>query len=252
MDSILKKNISQKVNLLKENMMKKLIFLLMILGFITPKLKAEWIPVSKNKTAATKTSPRVKILSDNENCTVIDIDIFGFDLNEFYSKGKTYHSVDLLTEMFSAKSGYPELPYISKILAIPDNASVSVEVLKTGDIQIFKDIHLKPAQESWFEGMPESDYEENASVYQSDDIYPNNFVNRETPSVFRDFRISRLSIFPIRYIPSKNELQVVSSVTIRINYVKVKQLILRPQPKKQLLRLSENCTEVLFSITGKF
>ena len=44
------------------------------------------------------------------------------------------------------------------------------------------------------------------------------YAQVESPSIFRDFRIARVSVFPVRYIPGKKELQVVSSITIRINY----------------------------------
>ena len=49
-------------------------------------------------------------------------------------------------------------------------------------------------------------------------MYPNVYAEVESPSVFRDFRIARVSVFPVRYVPGKKELQVVSSITIRINY----------------------------------
>ena len=44
------------------------------------------------------------------------------------------------------------------------------------------------------------------------------FAQLEQPSVFRDFRITRVSVFPLQYIAAKKELQVVSSITVRINY----------------------------------
>ena len=48
--------------------------------------------------------------------------------------------------------------------------------------------------------------------------YPGEFAELDQPSVFRDFRITRVSVFPIQYNPGKKELQVVSSITVRINY----------------------------------
>ncbi len=198
-------------------MLRKIIFLV-ISGFITFNVNAEWIPVTKNNTIKSKTLPKIQILSDNENSTIVDIEIYGFDLNEINANGKTYHSIDLLTEMHSTQEGYPELPYISKILAIPDNASISYEILKIDEVQTFKDIHLKPAQKSQFEGMPEFEIKEDFNVYHSLNVFPENQVKLEKPDIFRDFRITRLSVFPVRYIPVKNELQVVSKMTVKINY----------------------------------
>ena len=197
-------------------MIKKLLIILIISAFIPFKMNAEWVSLDNNK--ASKAPPKVTILSDDNNSTVIKIELSGFNVKEFNTEGKTYQSVDLMTEIFSIESGYPELPYIAKVLAIPDQAGISVEVLETGKIQTFNNILIQPARLSWFEGQPESSYKENAEAYKSTDVYPKEYAKVESPSVFRDFRIARVSIFPVRYVPAKNELQVVSSITIRINY----------------------------------
>jgi hypothetical protein len=179
-------------------------------------IKAEW--VSLNKTNSVNTPPTVTLISDDNNSTVIKIEISGFDRNSFTSGEKNYHTIDLLSESFTNNPGFPELPYIAKVLAIPDFAGISVEVLETGEMQTFKNINLPPARESWFEGSPETPYSENIDAYNSMSAYPLDMVRLETPSIFRDFRITRLSVFPVRYIAANKELQVVSSITVRINY----------------------------------
>src|SRR4030042_465414 len=126
--------------------------------------------------------------------------------------------VIVLMQSITTEAGFPEIPHIAKILAIPNQGSVSVEVLETSPVQIFKGINVLPARESWEEGKPETAYLENVEAYNSDDIYPGNFARVEDPAVFRDFRIARVSIFPVRYSPAKKEIQAVTSITIRINY----------------------------------
>ncbi|MBI9037159.1 MAG: hypothetical protein JEY97_03430, partial [Bacteroidales bacterium] len=197
-------------------MFNKFLIILIVSAVIPFKMNAEWVSLDKSKVS--KTQPKVTILSDDNSSTVIKVELSGFNVKELYTEGKTYQSVDLFTEVFSTKPGDPELPCISKILAIPDKADISIEVLETGEIETFGNIHLQPARLSWFEGQPESSYIENFEIYNSSNVYPKDFVSVETPSVFRDFRIARVSVFPIRYLPLKKELQVASSITIRINY----------------------------------
>jgi len=193
---------------------------------------AEWVSLDYNKTS--NTPPQVTILSDDDNSTVIKIDFAGFNLTEFTSGEKSYQSVDLLTEMLTTNTGYPELSYIAKVLAIPDHASISVEVIEKGAIQTFENIYLPPARESWFEGKPESDFIENTKAYQSNDIYPKKYAEVEPPSVFRDFRIARVSVFPLRYISAKRELQAVSSITIQVNYGKGNVVNPKTSAKKEI------------------
>ncbi len=147
--------------------------------------------------------PNVQLISDNDFSTVIKVDISGFQINEFISNGKTYHSLSISSEGITTEVGYPEISHIAKILAIPDQGSVSVEVLETSPVQVFKGINVPPARESWFEGKPETPYLENNLAYASEDLFPVNYVKVEDPVVFRDFRLARVSIFPLRYSPSK-------------------------------------------------
>ena len=199
-------------------MLKKLLLVLLIALSIPFQMNAEWVPLNKNKTA--QTPPKVTLLRDDNNSSVIRFEISGFDLKKFRSEDKTYQAIDLLSEAITTDPGNPELPYLAKVLAIPDNAGVSVEVLETGEVQTFDDIYLPPARTSWIEGQAETPYVENRDAYQSDDIFPKDLARMEPPAVFRDFRIARVSVFPVRYIPAKKELQVVSSITVRINYGK--------------------------------
>ena len=197
--------------------MQKRFLLPLIITFVIPfTMKAEWIPL--NKQSASPTPPNVTLISDDDNSTVLKIEISGFEQKNFFSEGKNYQMIDLLSESFTNSPGYPELPYIAKVLAIPDQAGVSVEVLETGEIQTFNNLYLPPARESWFEGSPETLYNEKTEAYNSMGFYPDEFVQLDPPSVFRDFRIARVSVFPIRYIAAKKEFQIVSSITVRVNY----------------------------------
>lgn len=196
---------------------KRLLVILFVIALIPFTIKADWVSLNNSKTS--NTPPNVTLLSHDDNSSVIKIDISGFESKEFMSEGKSYQSIDLLTEIFSNEPGYPNVPGISKVLAIPDQAAVSVEVIETGDIQTIENILLPPARLSWYEGEEESPYVEKAEVYQSDNFYPQDYVSVDPPSIFRDFRIARISVYPFRYSPAKKELEVVSSITVKVNYV---------------------------------
>lgn len=200
--------------------MNKIFTLVLTVIFFPTVLLAEWVSLD-NSTSKTN-APQVTLISDSENSTVLQIDINGFDLKDMLADGKTFQSVDLFTEVFTTKAGYPELPYIAEILAIPDQSGISVEVIDTGEVQTFQNINIPPARQSWWEGSPEPSYDINTDAYGMDSFYPSAMVSVEDPSVFRDFRISRVSLFPVRYNPAKKELQVFNSMTIKVTYGKGK------------------------------
>jgi len=214
------------------NVFYKLFIILIITTLLPFNSNADWVSVDKNKTASTP--PEVTLLSDDNSSSVIKIDISGFELNEFSSKGKTYQSVDLLTEIFAMEAGLPSVPHIAKTLAIPDKAGISFEVLEIGEVHVFKNINLPPARKSWFEGEPETPYLENSEAYRSSSSFPNDYVSIDPPAVFRDFRIARVSVFPIRYKAAEKEIEVATSITVRINYGKSEVVNPKTATKKSI------------------
>ena len=198
-------------------MIKYLLLSFSIILFLNSVCFAQWVSLDKFSTPNSK--PTVQILSDDALSTVIKVGLPGFQINEFTADGKKYHSLSFDAEGITTEVGFPEIPHIAKVLAIPDQGSVSVEILETSTVQIVEGISLSPARKSWEEGKPETPYLENIEAYASEDIYPKNFARVEDPAIFRDFRIVRVSIFPIRYLPAKKEIEAVSSITIRVNYI---------------------------------
>ena len=197
-------------------MKRTILFIFSAVVIISSICFAQW--VSLDKFSNSGSTPDVQLISDDASGTVIKIDLPGFQIKEFNANGKTYHSLSFESEAMITEVGFPDIPYIAKILAIPDQGSVSVEVLETSAVQTFEGINIAPARESWEEGKPETPYVEKQEAYLSADVFPKNFAKVDDPAIFRDFRIARISIFPIRYLPAKKELQVVSSITIRVNY----------------------------------
>jgi hypothetical protein len=189
---------------------------LLVLSFVQFNF-AQW--VSLDNTSLPGSKAEVRVISDSPSETILKVNLPGFFIKNFTADGKEYQSINIGDEAIISETGSPELPYIAKVLAIPDNGMVEVEVLETGPVQKFEGIYVPPARESWIEGKPETPYVENAQRYSSDKLFPARATLVEDPAVFRDFRIARVSIFPIRYSPSRHELEAVSSITVRVKYL---------------------------------
>ncbi len=211
-----------KLQFIKHTTMRKqmrqgslLLFLFILL--IPSTFYPQW--VSLNRHNGENISPEIKILEDSENATIINIKLSGFFLREIVTENKKYHQVDLLTEKFMAEPGYPAVPYVAEVLAIPDDAALSIEVLEKGAVHKFENINLPPARESWWEGADEPAYREDASVYRSSGVYPSYSFSHDDPAIFRDFRIARVAAYPVKYNASLNELEVTEEMTIKVNYL---------------------------------
>ena len=197
-------------------MRKYCYFLVLLVLSIGQIVNAQWVSLNNISSAGSK--PEVSLISDSPSETILKVNLPGFYIKDFSSEGKTYQEISIGDEAIVSETGAPELPYIAKVLAIPDNGTVNVEILETGPVKKIEGINVPPARESWMEGDPETPYSEDARFYSSANVFPSSMARVEDPAIFRDFRVARVSIFPIRYFPAKHQLEVVSSVTVRVRY----------------------------------
>jgi len=155
---------------------------------------AQWISI--DKYSIPDSPPNVQLISDDATSTIIKVDLSGFQINEFTANGKTYQSISFDSEGITSEVGYPEIPHIAKVLAIPNHGSVSVEVVEVGNIQTIKGINIPPARESWEEGKPETPYLENMLAYNSEDVYPNNLQELKSLLCSEIFVLQEFQFFP--------------------------------------------------------
>jgi hypothetical protein len=210
-------------------MIRRTMFFVLALYVMSTLSYAGWVSLNG---ASTPQAPKLNVLSDDPNSTLIKIELTGFDVNDLVAGGRTYSSLDLLTDAVTTREGYPELPCVTAILAVPDNASISYEVVAVSDERSFVGYVMPPARPSWKEGDPEPLYVENVSAFQSVQAYPAEYATIDPSGVFRDFRIARIAVYPIRYVPSKKELRVATSITIRVKYESGKDVGIKAAAKR--------------------
>lgn len=197
-------------------MTHRLSYLVLMSILVSLSGRSEWVSLKSGTSRAE--APRVTVLQDDLSSTVLKVDISGFEVNDFQADGRSYQSLSLLTDPVTNQPGSPELPYVAKMLAIPDRGGVTVEVIETGEIQKFGGYVPPPARAPWQESAPPPKYIENDAAYHSTLAYPESFVTSDDPAVFRDFRVVRIAVYPVHYVAETRELQVLSSITVRVRY----------------------------------
>ena len=120
--------------------------------------------------------------------------------------------------------GKPELPAWRDFIEVPYGADVDVKVvdLKTETISLReKGIDLKvmptiPPVPKVPGAKPHLVMDEKA--YSSSDYYPVKFADASYAGLLRGHNLYILNIYPVRYSPAKNELEVVTSITVEVTF----------------------------------
>ncbi|MEA2053906.1 MAG: C25 family cysteine peptidase [Candidatus Thermoplasmatota archaeon] len=149
--------------------------------------------------------------------------ILGFSPPVITDSGK-YVTISMENMLSSPSlSGYPIMPYKTKVLTFPFGTKIENIDVEVGNIQTMHlDKKIAPAPEPvpLNGAVPKAAKE--GSVYESNEPYPPNwFTYNIGAGIQNGEHAIFLSIhaFPARYIPSTNELEYVNEMSIEINYI---------------------------------
>ena len=115
-------------------------------------------------------------------------------------------------------AGMPDLPVVSRYVAIPRGATVNVMV-KNQVTETLADIDLMPAPE-----LPLDDnktpmrYYRNEEVYGTNAFYPSQPIITSKPMKIRDVDVVLLSVTPFQYNPVSRELVVTRNLDLEVSF----------------------------------
>ncbi len=120
--------------------------------------------------------------------------------------------------------GTPNIPVITKLIEVPQDAEVEF-VVKSYDeeIIILSDYAITdliaPAIRSQSKSEEAIPFVKNETTYNSDRFINDNIVVYEESGQLRANRLGRLVINPIQYNPVKNSLRILNNLVIEVNFV---------------------------------
>ena len=149
----------------------------------------------------------------------INMELKSYSISSLNSKGEEMHEITLSGIFIPNDEGMPNLPRISKLVAIPKGAEVSVSVksMETESVQnvnIAPALRIQPITEN-----PIMDYIKDNSVYSTNAFYPQNTYGVSEVTNLRGFDAVIVGITPFQYNPVTKELIVVTRMELDIEYI---------------------------------
>ena len=161
-------------------------------------------------------------LSQDENvvkCQFSDLSTseFQFELPEFkqymhYEKDADYLQISIPTEGSLVLEGYPDLPVISRLIAIPSQGNVNYEIRNIYE-EVISNVEIYPYQG---ENRTVESLLKNKQVYDGTEPYPSEIITVSEPQILRDLRLVRVTIQPFQYFPATKELRIIKSADVEV------------------------------------
>ncbi|MCD4796034.1 MAG: hypothetical protein K8R49_02545 [Candidatus Cloacimonetes bacterium] len=191
-------------------MLKKTLFLLLLL-FLSV-LNAEWVDIEGNSG-----KNLFEHTSSGKEYTEVNFSLNGYNIETIRENEIDYQKISYWKEGNSLQVGKPDLPKFTRLISIPNEGSVSFEIIYTED-EIVKDISIYPTQELQSENnMKPFKFIIDEDYYQNGYAFPTNIVEIGEPVILRDQRVVSISINPFQYDPQTKTLRIVRDVDIVVN-----------------------------------
>jgi len=197
-------------------MTHRFIFAVLLGLFALSPVSAEWISVGNLRSY--EEAPLLDVPFSDPSHTRVELAVPGISVETITRREGTFHKISMPETGFTTEIGDPELPQVTTLIAIPDQGDVELRVTP-GDYTVLPNINVYPAQpegDAVEGGEPEFVW--NRPFYRSGVAYPAEVANIAQPVILRDFRVVPLTISPVQYNPSTQELRIYHNVEIELTY----------------------------------
>ena len=168
-------------------------------------------------------------VSENEGkqlFNVIESDLFTtsfeFSLDKYESEkvienGREYLKISYWNEGEFAEVGKPDLPCFTRLIAIPDYGTVSIEINSTEE-EYLENVLIYPRQRLMSDSEPvDRSFVIDEEYYNSDRLFPDAIVKLGKPAIMRDLRIVPVTINPFQYNPRTKKLKIIKNIQLSVN-----------------------------------
>ncbi len=183
-------------------------------AFLSAPALAEMIPVAGN---AGETG--ISLQSQGAQGVELRFEMAAFGMEPVSIDGQEYRKVTLPGVFLPNDAGAPDLPGISRFVAIPQGAEAVLEIV-SARTQTFQDVLVSPAPV-----IPrENDdspliYEKNLAIYERNASYPSRPALVSEPTQLRGVDAVLVGVTPFQYNPVTRELVVYTEMVVRVDFV---------------------------------
>ena len=159
-----------------------------------------------------------EIVNNNRSNLELRLKVNEFTLEDSNVDGVEGQFITLNGIFLPNVAGMPDLPVVSRYVAIPRGADVNL-IVKNQVTETISDVDIMPAPE-----LPLDDnrapmrYERNEEVYSANAFYPANPIMTSQPMKIRDVDVVIVSVTPFQYNPVTKELVVTRDLDFEVAF----------------------------------
>ena len=152
----------------------------------------------------------------NENELIITYNLQDLQQNQIIVDNEIYTNFQIKNTGFLGNIGKPQLPIISKIIAVP-RTDVSIEIINT-ESEIKKVGKIYPAQSLQTDNLEKYDFIIEESFYKEDNTYPGKVAEIVNYGKIRDIPFLKIELYPLNYNAKQELATIYNEITIKLTW----------------------------------
>jgi len=161
----------------------------------------------------------VLVINSSRDSVSVEINNYGFTSEIMNAGGEQYERIRIKGCSRVSETGYPELPYIRKLIAIPECSDLDTNIQYSDTVEL-TDINIYPVPEL-VEGYHclEEQFSISDDAYNSDRYFPGN-KPAIIKNVFkiRNQKVAEVHIYPIKYNPVKKTAVFIKDIDLTLSF----------------------------------
>jgi hypothetical protein len=141
-----------------------------------------------------------------------------FTLDDKVINGETMKEISLPGNLLQNDEGSPNLPSISRYIAIPQGATAQIDIIKSRTEEM-PGIDIAPAPRIPMDtDLGPMEYTRNMAIYSNNALFPAQPVIISQKTQFRGVDVIMISVTPYQYNPVTKKLIVYRDIDIKVNF----------------------------------
>ena len=160
----------------------------------------------------------IRINEQDSKKVSLEYNMDNFELKPIEVRGETLFEVTVNDLVMPNQKGEPNVPFIHRMLAIPQGATAKVNIVSF-DEEIIEDVDIAPS----FGYIVENDkfntnYEKDELIYSKDEMFPGEIVKIAGQTDLRGVDVVQFSICPVQFNPVKKQIAVYRNIVFSIDF----------------------------------
>lgn len=167
-----------------------------------------------------------EVLSSDGTGITLQLTVKNLSISEQKIDGKLYHTISYKDCQYTRESSKPKIPVSRVMMGVPVSADCDVRIVNSSSAVRKYGYRVSPVpkidyhQQDINNGPPvtKSVYEEDASIYQSNESYPLKTAKIVNDGILRNQRVVTVELHPIQYSPQRKMIRIYSTLTVRVDF----------------------------------